>query len=350
VVVPTAESVIAGIPLAAKRTNRGASSNSAGCAVIVGLAIVALALAWPLLVFHSHWTTTDTVSCSADPAPSCNIDSTGEFTGTYTETNTHTGVSKTGWIVEAVWAGLIGGTVILLGAASSAQKKKKKSALATDKMMLQSQGKLPPGYDVFDPSLSISSRVNSSLSPDQVVRFAALDKSLQQLLTRAQLAINEVLNCKVYAENQLQQAVTEPTLRRHEWAIAVNAREITSLMADQARMRKSHAVESPGPLTEAVLKAQQGALQKKLESVVPLVKSLENYAKHVKAADLARRDWQAAAELAKLNPRFSNLVAGTAADELYLQEVHDMTEEATIFHQSLLRANLAAAPLLLPDV
>jgi hypothetical protein len=352
VVVRTAESVIAGDPLAAKRTNSGGSNNGTGCAIIVGLVIAALTLAWPLLAFQSHWTTTATVSCSADPDPSsCNYDySTGDYTGTYTETNTHTGVSKTGGIVEVVWIALLVGTVLVLSAASSAGKKKRKSALAAGKVILQSQGKLPPGYDVFDPSLSLNSRINSNLSPDQVIRFAALDKSLQQLLVRAQRAINEVLTSEVYAENQLQQAVTEPTLRRHEWAIAANAREITSLMADQARIRKSHDAESPGPQTKAVLKAQQDALQKKVEAVVSVVKALENYATQVKAADLARSDWEAAAELAKLNPRFSDLVAGTAADELHLQEVQDMTDEATVFHESLLRANLAAAPLLLPDI
>lgn len=92
------------------------------------------------------------------------------------------------------------------------------------------------------------------------------------------------------------------------------------------------------------------ALHQKLKAVESLVKALENYATHVKDADLARLDWEAAADLAKLNPRFSNLVAGTAADELQLQEVRDMTEEATVFHDRLLQANLAAEPLLLPDV
>ena len=206
------------------------------------------------------------------------------------------------------------------------------------------------GYDVVDPSLSANSRNSSTLKPDQVVRFSALDESCQQLLVRAQRAINEVLTCKVYADNQLQQAVTEPTLRRHEWAIAVNLREVTNLRAEQARMRKSRGVESPGPLTKAVLEAQRDALGQRLKTVESLVNALENYAAHVKAADLARLDWEAAAELAKLNPRFSNLVAGTAADEFHLQEVHDMTDEASTFRDSLLQANLAAEPLLLPDV
>jgi hypothetical protein len=249
--------------------------------------------------------------------------------------------------VEGVWVSLIVGSVFLLWAASS---KKKRAVSSSGRAAQQVSGKLRNGYDVANPSLSAGSRDNNVPNPDQVVRFSALDIPSQQLLIRAQQAINDVLTCKVYAENQLQQAVTQPTLRRHEWAIAVSLREITNLRAEQARMGKSRVPESPGPLTKAVLKAQQDALQQKLKTVESLVHSLETYAIHVKSADLARLDWEAAAELAKLNPRFSNLVAGTAADELHLQEVHDMTEEATTFHDSLLRANLAAEPLLLPDV
>lgn len=258
--------------------------------------------------------------------------------------------------MEAVWAGLLVGSVLLVSSTSSAKKKKKRAASSPERKGAVSSsgqpapGKLPTEYFIVDPSLPAKRKSNSALNPDQVVHFSALDESTRKLLLRALQAISDVLTCKVYADNQLQQAVTEPTLRRHAWAIAVNLREITSLRAEQTRMRKSHAVVSPGPLTKSVLEAQKAALDQKLKAVESLVKALENYATHVKAADLARLDWEAAAELAELNPRFSNLVAGTAADELHLQEVHDMTGEATTFRDSLLRANLAAEPLLLPDV
>jgi hypothetical protein len=68
-----------------------------------------------------------------------------------------------------------------------------------------------------------------------------------------------------------------------------------------------------------------------------------------KAADRARKDLQSAAELAKLNAKFTDLVAGTAADELHLREVEDMTAEANVFRESLIEANLAARSLFLPD-
>lgn len=319
------------------------SDVSPGC-LIIGIALLVLTLGWPLLAFHRHWTTSYTVSCANDNwTYGCTYDpNTGNYVGTGTEVAGHTAISATGWIVEAIWLALTVGSVFLLGAISSRRKGTKRSP---------SQVPMHPrsGYDVVDPSLSGSSIHASALNPDKIVRFTALDAYCQHLLKRAQEAINDVLTCKVYAQNQLQQAVTEPTLRRHEWAIAVNLREITNLRAEQARMAKLR-VEGPGPLTKAVLDAQQAALKQKLKKVESLVKALENYSSHVKAADMARLDWEAAAELAKLNPRFSDLVAGTAADEIHLQEVHDLTDEASTFRTSLLQANLAAEPLLLPDV
>lgn len=334
--------------MAAKRT-----SSDNGCTGIVALVILVLTLAWPLLVFHRHWNTTETVGCTTDPAASgCTYNwNTGESTGTGTETTAHSAISSTGWIVEAVWVGALGGLLVLgvAGSVSSARKKGKGAVSSGDHAAPHAPGKLPAGHNVVDPSPSAGSRNSGTLIPDQVVCFAALDESSRQLLARAQRAINDVLTCKVYAENQLKQTVTESMLRSHEWSIAVSLRELTSLRAEQARTRRAHAAESPGPLTKAVLKAQQDVLQQKLTSVESLVKALENYATRVKAADLARLDWEAAAELAKLNPRFTNLVAGTAADELHLQEVQGMTEEATSFRDSLLQVNVAAEPLLLPD-
>lgn len=337
--------------MAAKRTHVGVSDGGRGCAPIVGIIILILLFTWPLIAFRHSWTTNETVSCSTNPDGSnCSYDpfTKGYTGGTWTDTTTHSGVTAAGCIVEAVWVGLLVGGFLLLGATSSAKKKRRVSSLELVTPLVAGEWKA--GYDVVDPIPSANSGDNSTVYPDHVVRFSSLDESSRQLLIRAQRAIHDVLTCKIYAENQLRQVATEPTLRRHEWAIAVNLREVASLRAEQARMRKSRPVESPGPLTKAVLGAQQDALHQKLKAVESLVKALENYAAHVKAADLARLDWEAATELAELNPRFSNLVAGTAADELHLQEVHDMTDEATTFHDSLLRANLAAEPLLLPDV
>ena len=146
----------------------------------------------------------------------------------------------------------------------------------------------------------------SEVSPDDIVRFHALDESSKELLARVQQAITSILTSNVYADDQLEHAVAESTLRRHEWAIATDLREITNLRKDQAAA--SRGASNPGPLTAAVITAQQKAMQQKIAKVKELAESLETYAAHIKAADLALADWEAAAELAKLNPRFSDLV------------------------------------------
>lgn len=96
------------VTLAAKRATTSAS-NGNGCGVIIGLILLVLTLGWPLFAFHRHWNTYQTVSCSADPDPigdGCTYDwSTGDYTGTATETTAHTAISATGWIVERCgWA------------------------------------------------------------------------------------------------------------------------------------------------------------------------------------------------------------------------------------------------------
>jgi hypothetical protein len=323
--------------MATRRTNTSGQSGS-GFGGLVALILLILALAWPLLVFHRHWSTSSVVNCSDDPSGvSCTYDSnTMSYTGTWVDTTSHTGISATGWIVEAAWVGLIG-TVALAVITSSA---KEKSASE------QAANRLRVGHDVRDPALPTSNPPNSG----QLVRFTDLDTLSRNLLSRTQRAITQVLTCKVYDDDHLRQAVTEPTLRRHEWAIAASLREITNLRTEQAKLSKSLPMDAPAPLTNAVLSAQETAVRQKLESVESLVQAIESYASRVKAADAARLDWESAAELAKLNPRFSDLIAATAADEVQLQEVHDMTAEAATFQDALLQANLAAQPLLLPDL
>ncbi len=114
-------------------------------------------------------------------------------------------------------------------------------------------------------------------------------------------------------------------------------------------MRQLHAGSNPGPLTGAVINAQDDALRQKLAKIESIVDAMEKYAGHVRAADQARQDWKSAAEISKLNAKFTDLVAGTAADEYYLREAEDMTHEASVFQQSLARANFAARSLFLPD-
>jgi hypothetical protein len=328
------------------------ASNGGGCAAILGLTLLVLTLGWPLFVFHRHWTATRLINCAADPidaiiANGCTFDyTTGNYSGTGIVTTTHSAISATGWIMEVVWLGVLVGGVVLM--ARSSARKRAEEAVTKGTVLASGSGPRTV-HDVIDPGLPRNDRNPASLAAGHLVRSSTLDTSCKIILARAQQAINDVLTSKVYTDNQLERAVAEPTLRRHEWAAALDLRGITTLRNEQARVRRSHAEGDPGPLTKAVMGAQEEALQQKLDKIESIVNVMETYAEHVQAADRARKDWQSAAELSKLNAKFTDLIASTAADEVHLREVVDMTEEAKVFRESLIQANLAARSLFLPE-
>jgi hypothetical protein len=81
--------------------------------------------------------------------------------------------------------------------------------------------------------------------------------------------------------------VTEGTLRRHEWEIAVALRDITDLRAEH----DLNAAASAGPLTAAVLGPHQRAVELAQDGIVHRVAALERYAAEVGWAESAYRDW-----------------------------------------------------------
>ncbi len=328
------------------------AGNGGGCAAIIGIVLLVLTLAWPLFAFHKHWTTTRLINCASDYADAvtangCTFDyNTGDYTGTGIMTTSHSEISATGWIVEGIWLGVIVGGAVLL--VRSSERKRIAANFAKGTVIASGNGPRTV-YDVIDPFLPRDERNPASLAAGHLVKSSTLDASCKLVLARAQQAIKNVLTSQVYADNQLERAAAEPTLRRHEWAVAVDLREITTLRNEQDRVRRLHAAGEPGPLTRAVMDAQAEALQQKLDKIESVVRVMETYADHVKGADRARKDWESAAELSKLNVKFTDLVAGTAADEVHLREVQDMTEQAKAFRESLIQANLAARSLFLPD-
>jgi hypothetical protein len=331
---------------------KGKAGNGAGCAAIVGIALLVLTLAWPLFAFHRHWTTSRVINCATDytdaiTANGCVFDyNTGGYSGTAVVTTEHTAISATGWITEAVWLAVIIGSVALLTPVSA--RKDSEKAVTQGTSISSGKGSLTV-HDVINPALPRKDRNPVSLAAGQLVKSSTLDTSCKVMLARAQRAIKDVLTSEVYTDNQLEHAVAEPTLRSHEWAVAVDLRDITTLRNEQAKVRRTQAGSGLGPLTQAVIHAQDDALQQKLDGIESVVGAMEKYADHVKAADRARSDWQSASQLAKLNTKFTDLVAGTAADEVHLREAEDMAEAAKVFRDSLTQANLAAQSLLLPD-
>lgn len=175
--------------------------------------------------------------------------------------------------------------------------------------------------------------------------LGGLDAGGRELLQRAQRARETVLASRVYAENLLEHAADEMTLRYHE-------REISVLLHDIARLRAQlPRGQAAGPMTSAVLDPQHRILTQAQESAESRVRAMERYAAQVKAADGARLDWENAVRLSGLNDRFLDLAARTAADEHAIGELKNLTEQAAAaaeaFRDSLRQASMAAGPLVL---
>jgi hypothetical protein len=183
---------------------------------------------------------------------------------------------------------------------------------------------------------------------DQIVAPFSLDRACRQLLLRAQVAIDSVPDPGA-EQGGLPDIVAEGTLRRHEWEIAVALRDITELRTEH----DFNAADSMGPITDAVLQPHQRALQLAHDAISARVTALERYANQVSAAGTAYRDWQDALRLSRLNDRYLDLVARTAADQYAVVEISGLAEQAAAaaqaYRETVQDVSLAAATLELPD-
>jgi hypothetical protein len=181
-------------------------------------------------------------------------------------------------------------------------------------------------------------------SAGRVIHPHDLSPQARLLLARAQRAIDDILGSQVRSAGLLE--ADEPALRRHEWEIACALRDVTAVAA-------LHPDEvAAGTMTAAVLDAQQRAITLAQDSTAARVGALERYADQVRAADAAHHDWASALKLAGLNDRYLDLVARTAADELAVSEISELTDRAAVTRQvltdSLREASTAAEVLALP--
>lgn len=182
---------------------------------------------------------------------------------------------------------------------------------------------------------------------EQVVVPSSLDQLSRELLLRAQKAIAVAIDGEAAIAADGDGAVPESTLLRHEWEIAVALRDITDLRAEHLQ----NAAASVGPMTNAVLKSQEGALVQAYDAMAARVSALERYAECVSAAETAYRDWQDSLRVSDLNDMYLDLVARTAADEHAVAEISGMTERtatAEAFQQAVQKLGLAASALVLP--
>jgi hypothetical protein len=180
--------------------------------------------------------------------------------------------------------------------------------------------------------------------PDRVIFPADLDWDMRTLLARAQRAIDAILGSGIRAASLFD--ADEPALRRHEWDIACALRSFMQVRALPA------ADASLGEMTAAVVDAQRRAFDAAVAATTKRISSLERYAGQVADADAALRDWQSSLRQAGLNDAYYDLVARTAADELAVAELGQLTDRAAMMARaltdSLSQVEAAAEVLALP--
>ena len=184
---------------------------------------------------------------------------------------------------------------------------------------------------------------------DEVVSPLALELDCRRLLARAQRAIATIVTSQVYT-GDLQAAVEEPVLRRHEWHIAVALRDITELLLE---LVSGYGGGAAGPMTTTILLSQNRAIALARDATTARILSLEILAAQVAAADAARRDWETAHRMAANNDKYRDLVARTAADQHATMEITGLAEQAAeaaqALRETLQQATLAAEALALPE-
>lgn len=195
---------------------------------------------------------------------------------------------------------------------------------------------------VLTDPVGVAEPVHQDRDREHVVVPSSLDQQSRELLLCAQKAIAVAIDGEVAIAAGADGVVPGSTLLRHEWEIALALRDISDLRAEHGL----NASVSAGPMTNAVLKSQEGALVQAHQAIAARVSELERYADCVGAAEAAYRDWQDALRISGLNDTYLDLVARTAADEHAVAEISGMTEQAAtahVFRQAVQELSLAAS-------
>ena len=148
------------------------------------------------------------------------------------------------------------------------------------------------------------------------------------LLRRTQDAIDAVTSSAVCRDDLLDQAAVSAALAGQEWDVAVALREQARLRARRAELRTTDA----GPAAAALLGRQDEAAHLAESSIAARIEALERYAKVVRQADGAYRDWRQAAMLAELHGQHLEALARSAADEHGIADIEALAEQARAVH------------------
>jgi hypothetical protein len=150
------------------------------------------------------------------------------------------------------------------------------------------------------------------------------------LLRRTQEAVDAVTSSAVCRDDLLDQAAVSAALAGQEWDVAVALREQARLRARRAELRTRDA----GPAAAALLGRQDEAAHLAESSIAARIEALERYAKVVRQADGAYRDWRQAAMLAELHGQHLDALARSAAHEHGIADIEAMAQQARAVHDA----------------
>ncbi|WP_019632772.1 hypothetical protein [Actinomadura atramentaria] len=169
------------------------------------------------------------------------------------------------------------------------------------------------------------------------------------LVRRAQTAVATVLGSAVQRQRLLDDVRNTVTLPAQTWDIA-------QTLAKADELRKEHAatpLERRDAAITQILAAQSEALSLAAASVTRRVEALEDYAARVRDADDALHRWTTAQRLSERGDAYQDLLARTVRDEIAVDHLRELTEEAArverALRSSVSRAR-AAGLVLAPDL
>ncbi|MFB4274008.1 MULTISPECIES: hypothetical protein [unclassified Nonomuraea] len=158
-----------------------------------------------------------------------------------------------------------------------------------------------------------------------------LDEPARALMTRAQAAIEQVMDSRVNAEGLLDGVRNGVMLPAQEW-------EIARLLAKLSQLRAEHqevVAEGVTPEVAAVAEPLAHVLDSSQRAVLARVEALERYAGHVADAERAYRARHQIEQLSARLPRYEELLAETGADGSAVPELSRLSDDADRLEQAL---------------
>ncbi|GAA2843005.1 hypothetical protein GCM10020220_057430 [Nonomuraea rubra] len=173
-----------------------------------------------------------------------------------------------------------------------------------------------------------------------------LDYPCQQLLRRAQHAVEAIMGSAVHKAGLIDSIENQVSLPEEVWQIATRLRKLSSMHAEHGKIIPR---ELP-PGMEDAFKPYTSALDAAWTSLSQRVRHLEKYAKQVLKADKVYHAHTRLERLAAKTPEYQQLIAETVRDELAHERIRELSDQAAhvrkLFEESILQARQAAGELL----